>query len=323
MMTKPRTMAEDPWSGIQPSMKRLVGRRVEQSHPLDVYWVRSVDGSPGLLVRGMDSSCVPAGLPKPRGLALDVIEGAGAVEASMFLREPDDREVFRTLCHDVIAYSGAERSSQAATYSFFRRLAHWHSMLTRARTTAMAPHEVRGLMGELYVLERLMDRLEFGGAVKAWVAPDDHPQDFALNSRIVEVKTRISGARSQVQISSLDQLESAHLPLALVVVELVHSTSDEAFSLNDLCGRLEDVACGLGVAQEDALHGALLRRGYIRQDAYDVDTYRVVGASAFDVREGFPRLVRKAVDPRISEARYTLDLALTEEFAMDAEKALD
>lgn len=314
--------SEDPWAGIEPSLDRVVGRRVAQPHPLDVYWIRANDGSPGLLLRGVDPARVPDSLPKLRGLVLQAGDGPDGFEARMLLREPDDQGVFRALCHDVIAYSQTEGSRSSATASVFRRLSHWHSLMSRARTTAMATHEIRGLIGELCILQRLMEHRGFDTAIKSWVAPDDHPQDFAFDTRIVEVKTRISGARQHVRISSLEQLESAHLPLSLVVTELVHSEAVDAASLNDVCDRLVLAARASGIAQEDALHAALLRRGYIRQDAYDVDTYRVVGVVAFDVREGFPRLMRTDVDMRIPKASYTLDLAHLGEFEIAAEAVL-
>lgn len=321
-MRKHLEMSKDPWSGIEPSLQHLVGRRLGRPHALDVYWIRAGDGSPGLLFRGVDPDRVPDRLPKPRGLALEAGEGPEGIEARMFLREPDGLDVFRTLCIDVIEYSGSESSASAATVSVFRRLSHWHSLMTRARTTAMAPHEIRGLIGELCVLEHLIEWHGFDVAIRAWVAPDDHPQDFALDSRIVEVKTRVAGARQHVQISSLEQLESAHLPLSLVVVELVHSDATDAVSLNEICDRVGLCARGLGVAQEDALQASLLRRGYLRQDAYGADSYRVVGVSAYDVREGFPRLMRADVDPRIPNANYALDLVQLGEFGMAVETAL-
>lgn len=44
--------------------------------------------------------------------------------------------------------------------------------------------------------------------------------------------------------------------------------------------------------------------------AYDANAYRVAGLTAFDCREGFPRIIRSEVDSRIPEAQYTLDLSL-------------
>lgn len=235
-------MREDPWSGIGITTDHIVGRRVLGEHPLDIYWIKGTDGSPGLLLRGVDTERVPEQMPKPRGLALEVTPGDTQSEVRMLLREREDREVFLTLCTDVIAYSSGSATASDATSSVFRRLSHWHSMMTRARTTAMGPHEVRGLIGELCVLERLCGSLGFDAALRAWVAPDEHPQDFARQDRLVEVKARLSGARQTVRISSLQQLDPSQLPLALVVVELVSAEGADATTLNQLCAGLIDRA---------------------------------------------------------------------------------
>ena len=318
-----QAMSEDPWSGLAASTRDLVGVRIERTHPLDIYWLRAADGAPGLLFRGIDPVRVPYQLPKPRGLILEVGEGQNGLEARMYLRAPDDRDVFLTLCHDVIEWSASDETRALSTASVFRRLSHWHSLMTRARTTAMEPNEVRGLIGELRILEDLMDRHGLEAALQSWVAPDDHPQDFALDHRLIEVKTRLAGSRSSVQVSSLEQLETAHLPLFLMVLEVVRSEADGALSLNGFCDRLAVRARGHGVSVEDALQCALLKRGYIRQDAYDTDAYRVTGHTAFEVRAGFPRLVRSGVDARISQARYQVELTQIGEFEVDAKVVLD
>lgn len=317
-MTRKRwQMRNDPWARLGSQPQHLTGHRAGGRHALDIYWIKSGQGAPGLLLRRVDPACVPYSFPKPRGFTLDIEATDDACEARMFLRELEEREVFLTLCRDVIAYSASEASAAAATRSVFRRLSHWHSLMSRARTSAMAPHEIRGLIGELFILERLIVHLGFDAAITAWVAPDDHPQDFVLDSRIVEVKTRLSGGRQHVQISSLEQLESTRSALSLVVVEVARSESVDATTLNQICERIEQVARGIGSAQEDALHVALLKRGYTRLEAYDNEAYRVVGLSAFNVRSGFPKLARADVDLRIPQARYVLDLALVKEFEVD------
>lgn len=308
-------MHEEPWKDLAPSIDQIRGRRVTGEHPLDVFWIKGADGSPGLLLRGIDPLRVPEQLPKPRGLALEVSLDSPHSEARMFLRAHEDREVFLTLCKDVLSYTGRGENAADATSSFFRRVAHWHSLMTRARSSAMGGNEVRGLIGELLVLERLAGSAGLAAALNAWVAPDEHPQDFAREDRLLEVKTRLSGSRQVVRISSLAQLEPAELPLSLVVVELVASDGDDAATLNQMCSRLLSHARLLGPHMVDQIEVALLKRGYIQLEAYDEEAYRLVGMTAFECREGFPKLIRSEVDGRIPEASYTVDLSLLGEFA--------
>lgn len=315
-------MANDPWASIEPSPRHLVGLRIEQPHFLDVYWAWASDNSPGLILRGIDPNGVPEGLPKPRGVSIEITHGPEGLEVRMFLREPADRDVFHTLCMDVISYSGAATSASAATAGVFRRLSHWHALMSRARTTVLPPHEIRGLFGELTLLIKLAERKGFDAAIASWVAPDDHPQDFALDTQLVEVKTRLAGTRQHVEISSLEQLESAHLPLSLIAIELAHSNSADALSLNGICSQVELIAREHGITQEDSFQAALLKRGYIRHEDYDTDTYAICGIKAFNVKEEFPRLVRAYVDPRIPFVNYTLDLSMLREFEIATEAVL-
>lgn len=64
-----------------------------------------------------------------------------------------------------------------------------------------------------------MDRHGLEAALQSWVAPDDHPQDFALDHRLIEVKTRLAGSRSST--GSLSSLQRP--PLFLMVLEVVRS----------------------------------------------------------------------------------------------------
>lgn len=313
-------MSDDPWKSLVGSSARIVGKRIAGIHPLDFYWARAHDGSPGLVLRNINRAWIPKELPRLRGLLLSPELDGEVPEVTMFLREPAERDVFLALCLDVIAYSADGEGVEESVRRFFRRLGHWHSLMAHARVTSMEPHEIRGLIGELIVLEQLMHSSAL--AVAAWVAPEDHPQDFALSDRILEVKARSSGSRNNVQISSLEQLESGPLPLFLLVVELVESEASDARSLSAIVDAVLAIARLQGPGVEDRLESALIKRGYARHDQYGVDRYRLVGVCAFSVRDDFPRIGRSLVDSRIVKANYTLDLSLLANFAVPTESVL-
>lgn len=316
-MTKP-TRADDPWEGIGPDPAQLVGRRIDEDHVLSIYWVRGDDGAPGLLIRGIEPQGIPRVLPKPRGIGIltNTADRSGPW-ARLVLQSSEDRDVFTALCRDVIAFSAGEKTASDATASIFLRLARWHALLSRGRSTEMGPQEIRGLIGELRLLEMLAMRIGYSAALQTWVAPEDHPQDFALDTSIIEVKTRLSGSRQQIQISSLEQLESAHLPLNLLVFELAPSDASDAFSLNDIAARLMYQFQAAGTAVQEAADIAMASRGYLRKDAYDIDRYVVAGLRAFSVTGDFPRLTRTSIDARVHQATYILDLTALAAFERD------
>lgn len=316
-MSKP----DDPWSGIPASSSQQVGRRIEDTHALAIFWVLSAEGAPGILFRDIDPTAIPRQLPRPRGVAVVRQEGP-APQVALFLLTPEHREVFLTLCRDVVGVSGAQSDPTTATLALFRRLSHWQAMLRVAAPTEMGPNEVRGLMAELWVLDALQQRCGMAGALRAWVAPNDHPQDFSLGGGIIEVKARLAGSRPWVSISSLEQLEPGHLPLHLMVVELASSDAENALTLNTMVEALSRHAAEETSALEEELHEALLRRGYIRSPRYDELRYAVSGARSFLVGEGFPRLTRSQADRRIATATYCIDLTGIGSFEREVDDTL-
>ncbi|WP_164280927.1 PD-(D/E)XK motif protein [Stenotrophomonas indicatrix] len=315
-------MIENPWSSLSGTSDRIVGRRIAQEHPLDYYWARAQGGALGLVLRGVAPAWMPRDLPSLRGVDISTASDDDIPEVRMFLRRPGDQDVFLTLCRDVIAYSCIGGSQDDAARRFFRRLEHWHLLMSRARTDAMDAHEVRGLIGELVMLERLMLSVGVEAAISSWVAPDDHPQDFALERMILEIKTRSSGSRPHVQISSLEQLQASHLALFLVTIELAEAHGESARSLNEVCADVLGVARAHSLTMEDRLEVALLKRGYVRNDVYNAIKYRVSGISSYSVGEGFPRILRSEIDSRVVRASYVLDLSSLTSFVVPIETIL-
>jgi hypothetical protein len=310
--------SDDPWASISVDASQVLGRRVDGGHALSIYWVRSSEGAPGLLFRNIDPSAAPARPPKTRGISVHVGLSAGQdAEVRLFLLTPGDREVFHTFCVDVIAFSAGEATARAATAALFRRLDHWQTLLSKGTPDEMGPPEIRGLIGELQVLLRLAATCGIASALSSWVAPEQHPQDFALDNRLLEIKTRLAGSRQQAQISSLEQLDAGELPIYLVTVELAPSDSEASFSLNDIAHRVMLLAIDEGPDTRDRAERLLLERGYIEKEAYGVDCYVVSAERAFIVGDGFPRLVRSTTDRRVQQANYALDLTALGAFERD------
>ncbi len=309
---------DDPWSGIPVSTSQQTGKRIEDAHELAIFWVLSAEGAPGVLFRDIDAEAIPRQLPSLRGVAVVTREDSPS-EVALFLLTPEHRDVFLALCRDVIGVSASQKNPNTATLALFRRLLHWQAMLRMAVPTEMGPNEVRGLMAELWTLDALRQRLGIVGALRAWVAPDGHPQDFALGSGIIEVKARLAGSRPWVSISSLEQLEPSHLPLHLMVIELASCDTRGALTLNSMVEALSKNASDQDSALEEALHEALLRRGYVRSPRYDELGHTVSGVRSFEVREDFPRLTRSLTDRRIVTATYSIDLTAIGSFECEVE----
>lgn len=318
---------DNPWDGIRPGDGHWLGRRVEIVHPLSPFWAVHPNRSPGLVIRGVPSDALPPLLPTPRGIRVEAdpsSESSGEIMLTMFLEAAQDRDIFQQLCEDILAFSADADSSSAATRKLFERLGRWQSLLGFARGTALSDEEVRGLIGELWVLTQLLEpTIGLAEAIKAWVAADYHPQDFALARGLLEVKTRLAGARHEVTISSLEQLDTGQLPLHLLVLELSPAGTDEPFlSLNEMVESLLSRARDVAHELEQQASDALLAWGYVASPRYDALRYAIVGKSVFAVEDDFPRLARSVIDHRIGSAKYVLNLDSLGEYARDLEAIL-
>jgi hypothetical protein len=188
----------------------------------------------------------------------------------------------------------------------------------------LSDEAVRGLLGELWVLTRFLEpSMGLAKALGAWVAADHHPQDFAVASGLLEVKTRVTGSRHEVRISSLEQLDAGQTPLHLLVLELSPSaTTEPLLSLNEMVEGLLSRAREIGSELEQQAGAALSAWGYVASPRYDSLRYAVCDTAVFAVEAGFPRLMRSSTDSRIGSAEYTLTLNTLGEFAREMAAAL-
>lgn len=226
--------------------------------------------------------------------------------------------VFGRLCQDLADSASLVKAEDAVVALFVERLRLWERLFSGSDDGLLPKHRIRGLVGELLVLERLLvvRAASIGELVDSWVGPQGKDQDFHLADWSIEVKTINPGARS-VGISSLRQL-TAHVPLTLTVITLGASVSNstEAVCLNSLVDRLE-----FRIAAEPAwlstFRERLLAAGYVDHRRYGEDWFVAMRQDSFAVTADFPKLVPSDVVPAITGVRYELDIAALSGFRVE------
>jgi hypothetical protein len=218
--------------------------------------------------------------------------------------------VFGRLCQDLADSASLVEAEDAVVALFVERLRLWERLFSGSDDGLLPKHKIRGLVGELLVLERLLvaQTASIGELVESWVGPLSADQDFCLADRSIEVKAINPGARS-VGISSLRQL-AAPVPLTLTLITLGTSVADftEAVCLNSLVDRLE-ARIAAEPASLSTFRERLLAAGYVDQRRYGEDWFAAVREDSFAVTAGFPRLVPSDVVSAITSATYELDIA--------------
>lgn len=183
-----------------------------------------------------------------------------------------------------------------------------------ANRSRLSEEKTVGLIGELLLLESLIEHLGQDSALAGWLGPESEEHDFVLSDLDAEVKTTLSERRTHI-IGTETQLQpSPHRPLWLVSVQLTRAgDAVQGFGLPDVIGR---VRLTLNRAAETFI-GHLRTLGW--NDA-DADLYREryllrTTPAAYLVDDRFPALTRQRIDgvvPQpelVSAVSYRVDVS--------------
>jgi hypothetical protein len=276
--------------------------------------MRASDSAPCLMLQ---TALAAEALFELGGMRLNTIPDESGPFLVLSLEDSSRRDLFSTICADVVS-AAAQAVTVDALAQFLARLDAWRQFL-RDRHDGLSRSETIGLMGELLVLERLLNADPH--SLATWQSPNDGLHDFQSNGHALEVKAGL-GPSSSITISALDQLDVTGLRrLDLLHVRLVEVPG--ARCLRDILAAISRILPD--DASRRAFENALLRRGLMPDDDVARLTPKVQQRSidAYSISEAFPRLSRAALPIAITEATYTLEIRAIAAFAADATGALD
>lgn len=234
------------------------------------------------------------------------------------LRQNGLESVFGRLCQDLVDAAGDMPDEKALVGLFRDRLNLWKKLFQHGRSGFLQPHEIKGLIAELLVLESLLcnENRDPHETIVGWIGPLGADQDFMYSDHAIEVKAIGPGAES-VSISSLEQLDCA-VPMHLILATLRPATPGEpgAVGLNGLSTRIE----GSIASSPEALNvfkERLLEARYVEHDFYDTVLFEPMSSMSYQVDETFPKLVSGMVPAGVVEASYKVEISAIAEFMDD------
>ena len=300
------TRIEETWSSLR---REAVGaqRRVDATHPLDLYADFEQPDRPGLV---LFCALRPSDSPSLRAIGIERRQRQdGRWSMRIFLLEPRLLPVFAELCRDIVEFTRNGVAEARASGIVLSRIERWRNLL-QSQSAGLSRSELRGLIGELLVLEtQLIPTLGPDRAVSAWIGPLGASQDFRLPDGLkIEVKSLDSNANS-VRINGLAQLDGGGDSLELRAVRLEETglNADGALTASRLVARLRG---GLIDAPAALQNFETLLRFVGWDDANETDAV-VVRLNRIDhhkIDADFPRLTGATVPAGITNAEYTIVL---------------
>lgn len=319
------TVNDDPWADLgTPHVEDSINaKRVDANSPWNVFWGRTIDGACLLLFNYSAGSEPRHSLPALKGLEITTPARTGIDDRHLIftLTDPGKRDLFFTLCKDILsAISTAETENEAINLALSRTW-RWHHLLRGGSGRRLSPSEQKGLIGELIVLQRhILPLLSASDAVASWQGPLDGPKDFELGQLAVEVKARRGTATPYIEISSENQLAIPELStLFLLVVNLDGAPSDspEAQCVTDFANALKLDISNRDEGAIELFESRLAASGFLWTDDYS-DVAWIEGENRLlSVCGRFPRITPASLPLGVNRVRYSISLQECEPFLVE------
>ncbi|MDE2663825.1 MAG: PD-(D/E)XK motif protein [Gemmatimonadota bacterium] len=194
----------------------------------------------------------------------------------------------------------------------------FQTLLTRSSAPAVTTGMAAGLLAELLVLNRLLDRSP--SAWNAWRGPAGDRHDFRAGDTSLEVKASLRSGAPTITIHGLHQLEvpsGGTLHLIRVILEPV---SDGVLRVSDVVESASSKA-----DKPSRLAELLAASGFTNANAQEWDRYafRHESEKIYEIRTGFPRLTPTVLKDAsairgVQDVSYKIDLSAAERFMCNA-----
>jgi hypothetical protein len=270
--------------------------------------VREPDDRIALLIEG-PVTAAPSSLLRFQAEGLSLADQRRSDEnlfrLAIVLERDELRDVFEVLSADLVSIASNTTTPVSAVAAVANRLEAWQACL-RSRRTGLSREEQLGLLGELMVLRLLAAEVDYPCAVEAWKGPLDGLHDFSESGVAIEVKS-VLGPGTHLQISRFDQLETDGLSCLIVArPRFREGTDGKSLSQHVLEVRNEIRKSSPGIVSE--FDERLLRAGYLDADAPKYSALIAQDSfSAYEVRDGFPRLLRSSIPSGVVDGTYIVD----------------
>jgi len=232
---------------------------------------------------------------------------------------------FNDLFDDLILslYHGIKNISQVDEYSnhFIQAFYRWSEFFEDKKSDLLSEDAIKGIIGELLVLKLLItapDKPEINFLLKAWTGLYDKGNDFELEGKNLEVKSK-SPSAVDVKISSEFQLEvSSGKGLELFVVSLL-SDFVVGIHIGDLILEIKKLVQESS-CDNTILWKALSQKNITAKNVSQYDRYRFKPVNWISYNcsdEHFPKLSRSSIPEEISGLKYTLRTNLLTSFIIE------
>ncbi len=266
-------------------------------------------------------------LRKFRGVEIQVLpnEDGTLKRLTIILIDKELSDIFTLFIEDIIDKLITESNPKEALLTINQRVNYWRKLFTKATGEILSPEQQRGLFGELFLLQLLLNNgKDKKKILSSWYGSEGANQDFSLDKTAIEVKTSKSGSLS-VYISNEYQLEYEAWSQLYLCIITVNESSGKHNTLYGLSCKIKDMLnyeSSLIDEFEYKLNLAGIRGDMI--DEYNEVSYTVSNYRFYEIIEDFPVITRSKLDNEaIYNVKYQIDINACRPFEISEEEVLN
>jgi hypothetical protein len=269
--------------------------------------IRTRDSMPGILIR------VPSQLPSATWQVLR-LAGVRFEPAIMdkqellfpvMLADEDSAPVFAVFAADLASVLSEAGSIEARMRLLMDKVGLWKRFFQK-NSGPLSEEEVRGLIGELEILEKMIAAYSLDAALASWKGPSNELHDFHQEAFRIEVKTWMNESSPRIFISDPSQIViDSGWPVFIAAVQLTkdHITG---FTLPE---RIAEILATMSSLQKATMEVMLADVGYLPVHAELYSKRYSVGETVFyKITEGFPLIDPTTLPGGITNLKYALEL---------------
>lgn len=294
---------ESSWSTAS-SAGHAAGRfRVYPDHLLNFYIQYSLAGRREVVIEVFADEIPMFELPAFRNLELVKLQIPGGVRIGMTLVDGDLARSFSVMCYDLAERSRPADTTVSALSTLLRALNNWADLFRKRTAEGLSREEVLGLVGELLVVEALVEssRGSVDALIQGWRGPHGDARDIGFNGTRIEVKAQRSTSALKLRVSSLAQLDDRGDRVFVVLIRL--SPSESGRSLMELADSLRVRLEGFPMASIE-FERKLETSGMTAESDHAHERLSQDERLVFFVAEQFPRLVPGNVPAGVTAVSY-------------------
>ncbi len=229
------------------------------------------------------------------------------------LIENELQDIFLKICWDIISYTA--KQSKDLINAIINRYLSWVKLLEKEDSKRITLARQKGLLGELYFLNKKIDSVGDVTSINSWMGPEKADQDFIFEDEWFEIKT-IGKSKTKVSISSIEQLDQENK--GYLVVYFCDKTSSEDSSGISLSQMIENI--------NSKINSELIRNIFeIKLLKFDLslneyknykDKFRISNENIYLIDSTFPKIVKQILPKCICSVKYSLILSEIEKYCI-------